>query len=169
MQLRQSEDHDLETLTTWLDNELDARCWGGPMIRFPLLIPNLKSQIQWTVNRSYSLVENDSLLGFAQIAPKFHCNHICRVLINPGMRRKGLGKHLMNLVFESSQSDHRNYSLFVYEENAAAIQLYKALGFQIQPQPEGVDNMNQALFMMKQTPESGNVESGNVESRLTGQ
>lgn len=149
VELRQSENSDLETLSTWFDNELDARCWGGPSISFPFLIENLKKEIQWAVNRSYSLVENESLVGFAQIAHKFGCNHICRVLIKPDLRGKGLGKKLMESVFESTKSDNRNYSLFVYEENAAATKLYKTLGFHVEPHPEAQANMDKCLFMVK--------------------
>ena len=149
MEFRLSRNSDLETLSSWFDNETDARYWGGPSIRFPINIANLKNDIQWSENQSYSLIENGSLVGFAQIANRFDCNHLCRILIKPNERGRNLGKKLMEFIFDTLKSDTKIYSLFVYKDNEIAINLYKNIGFHIKPHPEGQSHMIECLFMIK--------------------
>ena len=153
MNFRQSQTIDLEILSSWFDSELAARYWGGPSISYPLEVERLKSEIQWSENQSYSLTENGSLVGFAQIANKFNCNHICRVLIKPDMRGKQLGKRIMESVLNTHKSSSKNYSLFVYNDNEIAINLYKKLGFHINQPPEGQTHMGKCLFMVKKIVE----------------
>ena len=149
MQFRQSQNSDLEVLSTWFDNELEAKYWGGPLISFPIEIERLKNEIQWAENQSYSLIDNGYFIGFAQIANRFSCNHICRVLIKPDMRGRSLGKRLMVSIFSSCKSNSKNYSLFVYKNNDVAINLYKSLGFNINQHPEGQAHMGESIFMVK--------------------
>ena len=151
MEFRRSKNGDLETLSRWFNNESDAMYWGGPNISFPINIENLKNEIQWSGNQSYSLIENGSLVGFVQLANKFYCHHLCRVLIKPDARGRGLSKILMKFVFDSIKSDIKKYSLFVYKDNDIAINLYRNIGFHVQQHPKGQANMDECLFMVKQT------------------
>ena len=149
MQVRKSQKNDLNTLSTWFDNQLDVNYWGGPLISFPIDVETLKSEIQWSENLSYSLIKNGKLIGFAQVANKFNCNHICRVLIKPGFRGKQLGKMLMESIFMSNKSNTKNYSLFVYKSNNVALNLYKNLGFTVHQHPEGQSHLGECIFMIK--------------------
>jgi len=92
---------------------------------------------------------SSDLIGFAQLAPRFDNNHLCRVLVDPAKRGRQLGYKLLYLVFEAAQSDAKKYSLFVYDDNVIAINLYRKMGFDSEPHPEGVTNMSGCLFMVK--------------------
>lgn len=149
MKLRKSEEKDLTTLSTWFNSQYEATQWGGPMIRYPIDIIQLKEDLQWGTARSYSLVDKDELLGFAQVFDRFGFNHLGRVAIHPEKRGQKLGHKLVSLILELKNGIHKNFSLFVYEDNPAAIKLYQNLDFKFQPCPKELPTKKGSLFMVK--------------------
>ena len=149
MKLRKSEEIDLTTLSTWFNSQYEATRWGGPKIRYPIELAQLKEDLQWGTARSYSLVDNNELAGFAQMFDRFGFNHLGRVAIHPEKRGQKLGHRLVSSILELNHVAHKNFSLFVYEDNPAAIKLYQNLEFEFHPYPEGVPNKKGSLFMVK--------------------
>ncbi len=154
MKLRKSEEIDLATLSTWFKSQHEAIRWGGPKIRYPIEFTQLKEDLQWGTARSYSLVDGNELLGFAQLFDRFGCNHLGRVAIHPEKRGKKLGHELVSSILELKNVMHKNFSLFVYEDNPAAIKLYQNFAFEFQPYPEGLPNKKGSLFMVKKASQS---------------
>lgn len=150
MKLRPATEQDLLELTTWFSNETDVKTWAGPSIRFPFKLKQLKSDLQWDVAKSFSLVDkNENLLGFAQAFNRFGCNHLGRIVICPRLRGKKLGHKLMAALIDTTAMKGVNFSLFVYEDNVPAKTLYDNLGFIVQPIPEGCPEIEGCVFMVK--------------------
>lgn len=149
MELKLSQPDDLLTLSSWFDTESDVRDWGGPLIRFPIILEQLKADIKWENATSFSLVNSEELLGFVQIFDRYGCHHLSRVAINPKMRNKGLGLDFMKRILAANKHPIKAHSLFVYKHNIAASQLYKKLGFKACPYPKGQGRIEDCLFMMR--------------------
>ncbi len=149
MILRKAEEKDLWELATWFGSELEAIFWGGPHIRFPIQVEQLKKDIAWDKAVSYSLADNKELIGFAQIFDRFGFNHLGRVAISPIKRGQKLSFKLMELILDSTKATKKDHSLFVYEDNKAARRLYESYGFKIDTYPEGVEEKAGSLFMVK--------------------
>ena len=154
MKLRKSEEEDLTILATWFNSQQEAIRWGGPKIRFPIDVKQLKEDLQWGFARSFSLVNGNEFLGFAQMFDRFGCNHLGRVAIHPAKRGKKLGHTLISLILDSNVGCHEDFSLFVYDDNPAAIKLYKNFNFKFQPYPEGLPTKKGSLFMVKKINQS---------------
>ncbi|MFT5232634.1 MAG: ribosomal protein S18 acetylase RimI-like enzyme [Candidatus Krumholzibacteriia bacterium] len=149
MELKKAEEQDLDLLTTWLHTAEEAQIWGGPAITYPFDLATLKEQIQWSVNRSYSLVDDGAVVGFAQVAQRFGNNHLCRVLVDPTLRGQSLGEKLLVLIIAEEGNGEHKFSLFVYDSNDVAINLYHKLGFVTEPVPVGVTKMADCSYMVR--------------------
>jgi len=152
MKIRPANDQDLAKLSNWFLTEAEAKKWGDPSIHFPLSLEQLKIDIEWDVADSYALVdEGGNLIGFAQAFNKFGCKHLGRIVISPKMRGKKLGYKLMAALLNATGIDGMSFSLFVYEENIPAKNLYESLGFVVQAYPDGQSEIKGCIFMVKKT------------------
>ncbi len=152
MKIRPANEQDLAELSGWFLTESEAINWGGPSIHFPLSLEQLKIDIEWDIADSYALVEEGgNLLGFAQAFNKFGCKHLGRIVISPEMRGRKLGYKLMADLFNAAGTDGVNFSLFVYEDNIPAKYLYERIGFVVQAYPEGKAEIDDCIFMVKET------------------
>ena len=152
MKIRTANEQDLAELSGWFFTESDVKNWGGPAIRFPLNLDQLKIDIGWDAAESYALVDGrDNLLGFAQAFNKFGCKHLGRIALSPEMRGKKLGKNLMAALLKSAGAPGVCFSLFVYEDNIPAKRLYESIGFVTQKYPEDKPEIKGNIFMVKET------------------
>ena len=136
----------------WFLTESEARIWGGPSIHFPLSLNQLKIDIDWDVSRSYVLIDKgDNLLGFVQTFDKFGHTHLGGIVVSPERRGRKLGYKLMAALFNLVGTKEESFSLFVYSDNLPAISLYKSIGFEAQSYPEGQPEINDCIFMVKET------------------
>ena len=137
---------DLETLSKWFVNESEVRQWAGPNVSYPVLAKNLFVEIDLESNRSFSLVENDELIGFGQLSLFENYDHLCRIVIRPDLRGRGFGKELVKqLMLQTNRG--KGFSLFVDRRNGSAIQLYRSFDFRISTHPNA--NFEDCLFMVK--------------------
>ncbi len=150
VKLRAAVESDLDILTCWFNSAGEARSWGGPRIRYPFEKQQLKEDIRWEDAQSFTLEDEQQLLGFAQVFERFGCRHIGQVAVNPDRRGEGLGKRLIQSIIELNAAGGKNYSLFVYTTNIAAKKLYDSLGFEIRPLPSGEQAVENCVFMIKQ-------------------
>lgn len=149
MEFRLTKESDILPLSLWFTTQTQVQNWAGPLVRFPLVLEQLKKDISWSLIPSYSLLENDELVGFIQIFDRFECLHIGRVAINPTKRGKGYAIKLMHELFKVYENSNKNYSLFVYKDNLNAINLYKKLDFRVCDSMTEYENENNCLFMKK--------------------
>jgi GNAT superfamily N-acetyltransferase len=150
--IRSANEEDLAELSGWFLTESGAKNWGGPSVHFPLSMEQLKIDIEWDVAQSYALVdEGGILLGFAQAFNKFGCKHLGRIVVSPEMRGRKLGYKLMAALLNSASRDGVSFSLFVYEGNIPAKNLYESIGFEVRAYPEGQPEIKDCIFMVKET------------------
>ncbi len=149
MEFRSAQNSDILKLSAWFHTKKEAQNWGGPLIRFPIELEQLKKDISFDIHASFALINNDELLGFIQVFDKYDYKHIGRVVINPSRRGEGLGLTLMEYLFEEYKECNKSYSLYVYKDNTKAKNLYEKLGFEICEDASTYGKNNDCFFMKK--------------------
>ena len=127
-------------LLPWVTSERDMLVWAGPEFTWPLDEAQLLSYARRAgggapgTGAMAVLGQPDGPpLGHLQLRVDAHhgTGHICRVLIAPDLRGRGLGDRLIGHVVRSAFDElglHR-LSLSVYDFNHAAIACYRRQGF----------------------------------------
>lgn len=135
MELRAAERTDLFIILPWITSEHECRMWAGPKMRFPPTPQSAWSDMEASGENAYVLVDAAAaLIGFGQVLPRDeNILHLARLLINPGLRRQGIGRELCLALMKIGAAKHHpeNFTLNVYESNKAAVRLYLSLGFKI--------------------------------------
>ncbi|PID41750.1 MAG: hypothetical protein CSB48_13345 [Proteobacteria bacterium] len=150
MRIEKAAIEDLKAICGWFKTGADVQLWGGPSLAFPLELEEVKKAIEWSDSNSYSFFnEKNRLIGFAQVFDKFGCQHLSRIVLTPELRGKGISCELLKLLIDSIDSVQDCYSLFVYEHNMSALKLYKRLGFARHKYPDGVENNEGCIFMVR--------------------
>jgi [ribosomal protein S18]-alanine N-acetyltransferase len=97
--------------------------------------------------------DGGELVGYAIVSRYVDAWHVMNIAVVPEFRRRGIGRSLLERLFEVTASDpRRGYTLEVRVSNADAIRLYERLGFQ----PRGIrrgyytDNREDALIMWRE-------------------
>ena len=96
--------------------------------------------------------EKGTLTGYLIISRYVDAWHVMNVAVAPEHRRKGVGRALLERLFELTAGDgRRGYTLEVRVSNADAIRLYERLGFRSRGIRRGyyTDNREDALIMWK--------------------
>lgn len=97
--------------------------------------------------------EQDALIGYAFVSRYVDAWHVMNVAVAPGHRRRGVGRALLERVFEVTAVDpRRGYTLEVRVSNVDAIRLYERLGFESRGIRRAyyTDNREDALIMWKE-------------------
>lgn len=131
MRLRPAIKADLITVITWIVDQEACRTWAGPMVKFPMTVKALKTDIEYEEDNTYCLDREGRLLAFGQLIRKSDVRlHMARVIITPDERYKGYGKYWGRLLMDLAwQKGCEVISLNVYRQNTPALKLYTALGF----------------------------------------
>lgn len=139
-------------LINWFEDLEQARRWGGPNFRFPCSVEEFAEQVNFKQMASYSLLDqNGTLVGFGQFYMRLNRYHLARLVIAPYARNQGLGKTLIRALLALTRTigDGAGYSLFVMQENAAAIRCYESLGFEHAEYPEAMPgNLDHCDYMV---------------------
>lgn len=152
MNIRVACEKDLVKILHWFHTEDEVIKWGGPLIHFPLDLEQLKVDIDWDFAESYAFVDGeDNLLGFSQVFNKFGYKHLGRIIIDPEKRGKKLAHKMLTAVQQIVGKGGHNLSLFVYEDNIPAKKLYEKMGFAVKPYPKGKKEIENCIFMVKET------------------
>jgi ribosomal protein S18 acetylase RimI-like enzyme len=137
MVLRSSTNDDLRVLMSWIKDKDACKLWAGPYVRFPLVLADLKEDINFSKENTFSMINNNgALLGIGQLIQKEKGQiHMARIIVSPIQRRKGFGSLLCRfLICEGRKRfGEVNFSLNVYSHNTKAVKLYKKLGFKPSP------------------------------------
>ncbi len=105
--------------------------------------------------RCYGAYDEDGLIAYLIVSRYPDAWHVMNLAVDPDHWRKGVGRTLLQRLFEDTERDlERGITLEVRVSNAAAIRLYRSLGFQ----PTGIrrgyytDNREDALIMWRDPP-----------------
>ena len=137
MHLRSACESDLSIIISWIADADDCKLWAGPHVSFPLSSETLKAQISYAPENSFCLEKDGEVVAFGQLIPKDRQRlHLARIIVNPAEREKGFGQILCEqIIARAVDQSCRWITLNVYENNVAAMNLYKHLGFEAMPPP----------------------------------
>jgi ribosomal protein S18 acetylase RimI-like enzyme len=150
MKLCAANSHHLTELMSWFPDRKTCLNWGGPNFRFPFTAASFTEDIHWDTLPSYSLVgEKGALSGFGQYYLREGRCHLGRLAISPACRGQGLGRLLVEQLSEIGCNDlgADQCSLFVLEDNLAAIQCYRKSGFEFAAYPGEMPPLEGCLYM----------------------
>lgn len=136
MQLRSTVRTDLRILLSWVPTETDMWMWSGPTFTWPLDDGQLERYLDDDRRLYWTALDPDSRVaaGHASLLVDHDAKamRIGFILLDPGLRGRGLGKELTETVvragFEATELPVMK--LGVYAHNARARDVYKTLGFE---------------------------------------
>lgn len=114
--------------------------------------PNiLKSELENELSRYIVAKIDDEIVGFAGVIILLDDSEITNIVTKKTMRKKGIGKHLLEKLIEISKEENKTeISLEVNEINEPAIRLYEKFGFEIVGRRKKYYNrVNDAIIMTK--------------------
>ena len=131
MNLRPATTEDVKTVLSWIVDKEACRTWAGPVVRFPMTVRALKTDIEFEEDNTYCLDKEGRLLAFGQLIRKNGFRlHMARVIIAPDERHRGYGKYwVLALMDLARHKGCYRLSLNVYRQNTPALKLYTASGF----------------------------------------
>jgi ribosomal-protein-alanine N-acetyltransferase len=97
--------------------------------------------------------DSGELVGYAIVSRYVDAWHVMNIAVVPGFRRRGIGRSLLERLFEVTADDaRRGYTLEVRVSNVDAIRLYERLGFESRGIRRGyyTDNREDALIMWRE-------------------
>jgi len=151
MKLLQPTDKHLLEMMNWFSNEQDIINWSGPNFRYPLNFSSFVEDLKLSTLSSFSLVSTDSeFLAFGQYYQRLDKCHLCRLIINPCFRGKGIVSELIQKLCNLGIIDLKvtECSLFVMEDNGPAIKAYQKVGFSFVNYPDKIP-LEKCLYMVK--------------------
>jgi ribosomal protein S18 acetylase RimI-like enzyme len=108
-------------------------------VSFPISLEVLKNQIEYSPENAFCLLENGRVRAFGQLIKKGGQRfHLARIIVAPDARRNGYGRKLTLCLI--SRADHlkgKMLTLNVYQSNIGALKLYRTIGFEPAPGPDG--------------------------------
>ena len=130
---------DSNHLISWFENEESLVQFAGPIFSYPLTKEQVAAHLTKPDRLIYKVIDKESslIIGHGEICkvPNEPPKLTCLIIGNKMFRGKGLGKELTRkltaIAFDELQVD--SVQLYVYEWNRHAFELYKSLGFIINP------------------------------------
>ncbi len=126
-------------LIDWVRSEEENFVWAATSFSFPLEKGVIASHVQASldtkpIRKIFTATYENIPIGHIELERINEWNQsatICRVLINPNMRGKGLGTLMMAELVQKSFADLglSRLELFVFSSNTAAIRSYQKAGF----------------------------------------
>lgn len=146
-----SEQHLLEMMT-WFACESELKQWAGPNFTYPYDANSFAKDLNLNRLDSFSLLNHKhEFVAFGQCYKRLQSCHLGRLAVAPTHRGNNYIAHLMHHLIEFGRIKFttRSCSLFVLEQNSAAISAYQKYGFECAPYPEPIPFEN-CLYMLKQ-------------------
>lgn len=148
---------DVIDLYSWFSDQHSISRWGGPGFEYPMSQSAFLSALRVEELASYWVEDSmGQKVAFGQFYERLGRHHLGRLVVAEHQRGRGLGKQLVLLLLERSlQSldidvEQQEASLFVMQDNPAAIQCYQSLGFTNATYPGGIPgNMSNCDYMIK--------------------
>jgi len=136
--LEPARDHDVDEIMKWFDGEHSVKIWGGPKFRYPFDRETFLADSHWGDMETFCLRSPENTLrAFGQLYERDGRINLARLITHPQVRRQGVGRRLMKMLMSigTDLSALDEFSLFVYRDNAPALECYRSLGFEIQEYP----------------------------------
>ncbi|AWT14513.1 N-acetyltransferase [Stenotrophomonas maltophilia] len=122
------------SIAGWLDSAAATQRWAGPGVPFPLPPERFAQVLELAARPGWALLaEQGQCLGFGQYwMTDAGTAHLGRIIVSPLARGRGLGRLLMQALSAQAmcEAGAQCLTLRVYRDNAAAVSLYRDLGFQ---------------------------------------
>lgn len=152
---RSADPLDLTAVISWVADADDCLAWAGPMVSFPLFERQLKAQIDYTAQNSFSAVEDERVVAFGQLLRKAeHHFHLARLIVAPQVRGRGYGGRLCRYLIERARYHKCEVlSLNVYRNNQKALSLYRKIGFEAARATDGQPLSPDVVHMRYRWPE----------------
>lgn len=150
--LEESSRADMTELMQWFEDAAAIKVWGGPRFGFPFSTRSFLRDCHWRKMPTFSLRNPDGqLAAFGQIYERLGRINLARLVVNPVMRGQGVGKRLVSGLLEAGREiyDSPEYSLFVYRDNAPALQCYRSMGFEIAEFPEKAPLQDECFYLTR--------------------
>ena len=146
---------EVNTLVSWIRNEEDLALWSGNTFRNGFSAGKMQLHLNRTDLDSFAYLDKKkNLLCYADIARKERKTGVlCRVIVHPDHRRKGLGKAFCRdlLHWAKHNGNYSRIHLNTFGHNKAALACYGALGFHtvsVEPKCRKVRGELQDLVVM---------------------
>ncbi len=152
MEWRNARAGDLATLIPWVRTPRQCLLWAGGKVHFPLRLPQLADEIEFTQGSAWCLCENGELVGFGQILQRAPSRaHFARLIVAPELRGHGYGATLCEKMLETALQwpDCEIATLNVFRSNLVAQALYTRLGFYPVDLAESEQRDPKVLLMMR--------------------
>jgi ribosomal protein S18 acetylase RimI-like enzyme len=142
---------DVDVLMRWFPTADAIAQWGGPRFRFPFTRQTFLEDCHWTAMPSRVLRHGSDLLAFGQFYERYDRINLARLAVAPDRRGEGHGGRLVRALLDESKRhlDNREYSLFVYRDNEAALRCYRAVGFRVSPYPEDAPLADECYYLTR--------------------
>ncbi|MDN4503821.1 GNAT family N-acetyltransferase [Alteromonadaceae bacterium BrNp21-10] len=150
MQLISPTKQHIQQMLGWFTNKQQSTTWGGPQFRYPFTEQSFIEDLKLDTLASHVIEDSEGrCLAFGQYYARVGRCHLGRLAVSPAHRGQGIGKQLIHLLTQQgkTQLGVSECSLFVYEDNRQAYQLYLRLGFREMDYPEAMP-MAECLYMV---------------------
>jgi ribosomal protein S18 acetylase RimI-like enzyme len=147
-------DAEIIEVMTWFPDARSVDIWGGPNFRFPFTAETFREDCRLDLMQSWVLRNaHGRLAAFGQAYERDGRGHLARLVSNPGLRRQGAGRQLIEMIIASLEEAHAydEYSLFVYRDNMPAYQCYLSLGFTVLDYPDDAPMPEKCYFLTRRT------------------
>lgn len=125
-------EQDAEQLIQWISSERLSCLWGAGSFSFPLTQQQIKQHCQRSDIFPFQFIDDGVAIGYCELF-RVSTKHyrICRVLIAEEWRGNGFGKVMLNQLIDKAKTEMacKKVSLSVFEQNDAARNCYRSLGF----------------------------------------
>ena len=153
--LRTAIQADAKVIADWFPTHKSAVSWGGPDVPTNFVATWLANQYAGSSGRHFVLVDESGwICGTCAVRSlkSLRNMHVSQIAIAPTMRRRGLGRELLDLVVILARSAGAGkLTLFVYEGNAEARRLYERYGFVISAEKRAKASPYGAILPMELT------------------
>ena len=150
MKLNDASESDINRLRSWFPEERSVNIWGGPNFRYPLTPTTFQEDTHWQEMDSYILVSpQGGMRAFGQMYERHGRINLARLVVAPDQRRQGLGTRLVTLLMDRGRETFplEEFSLYVYDDNHAAMACYSGAGFEEHASPVGDDVPDNCIYM----------------------
>ncbi len=105
--------------------ELEQLCFSSPWS-----LKSISDTLGVACNSMFLAVENGEKVGYIGLTVAADEGYILNVAVNPGFRRRGIGRALVAHVIDEFSPKLSFLTLEVRPSNTAAVELYSSLGFE---------------------------------------
>ena len=136
--LKPAIDEDIDELMGWFDTQRSINEWGGPNFRYPFDRETFVEDCHWPDMATYCVYSEKKIMcAFGQLYERDRRINLARLIAHPHMRGQGIGRRLVTMLMTIGVElfELKEYSLFVYRDNAPALKCYQSLGFEMHDYP----------------------------------